>query len=85
MKEVYRVYSLILYFNSMLSFIVRNISSLIVVGFLLFTLVVGLYFSRKKITTLREYAVGNKQFSGGGGLIRTVEQVHFRGLYWISL
>ena len=65
-----------------------------VIGFLLFTLGVGLYYSGK-ITTLREYAIGHKQFAtptlvatvlatsfGGGGLIRTVEQVHGLGLYW---
>ncbi|WP_339044771.1 sodium:solute symporter family transporter [Cardinium endosymbiont of Tipula unca] len=64
-------------------------------AFLMFTLAVGLYFSRKK-TTFREYAVGNKKFAtatlvatvlatayGGGGLIRTVEQIHNCGLYWV--
>ncbi|WP_243018276.1 MULTISPECIES: sodium:solute symporter family protein [Candidatus Cardinium] len=67
----------------------------IVVAFLVLTLVVGIYFSRKK-TTFREYAVGNKQFAtatlvatvlattyGGGGLLRTVECVHNLGLWWI--
>ncbi|MDN5246803.1 MAG: sodium:solute symporter family protein [Candidatus Cardinium sp.] len=72
-----------------------NISLFIVAAFLLLTLVVGIYFSRKK-TTFREYAVGNKQFStatlvatvlatavGGGALIRNVECVHALGLWWI--
>ncbi|AWN81358.1 High-affinity proline transporter PutP [Candidatus Cardinium hertigii] len=65
------------------------------VTFLLLTLAVGLYYSRK-VTTLREYAVGNKDFTtaalvatmlatayGGGGLVRTVECIHYFGLYWI--
>ncbi|AWN81834.1 hypothetical protein DK880_00513 [Candidatus Cardinium hertigii] len=68
-----------------------------VIGFLLLTLVVGLYYSRK-VKTFREYAVGNKQFAtatlvatvlatrfGGGTLIRTVESVHSGGLYWIGI
>ena len=72
-----------------------NIPLLMVTVFLLLTLSIGIVFS-KKTTTLREYAVGNKQFStatlvatmlatayGGGGLVRTVEQVHQFGLYWI--
>ncbi|AWN81638.1 High-affinity proline transporter PutP [Candidatus Cardinium hertigii] len=66
-----------------------------VIGFLLLTLVVGLYYSRK-VTTFREYAVGNKQFAtatlvatllasefSGGGLLRGVEQTHAQGLFWI--
>lgn len=71
---------------------------IVVVGcFLLLTLVVGIYFSRKK-TTLREYTVGNKQFStatlvatvlatlyGGSGLIRDVETTYKLGLWWIVL
>ena len=74
-----------------------NIPLLMVIVFLLFTLAVGLYYTGK-ITTLREYAVGNKQFAtptlvatvlatlyGGGGLIRTVEYVHSLGLYWIVI
>ncbi|ROT47113.1 sodium:solute symporter family protein [Candidatus Cardinium hertigii] len=72
-----------------------NVPLLMVVAFLLLTLAVGLYYSRKT-TTLREYAVGNKQFAtatlvattlatcwGGGGLVRTVEQVHHLGLFYI--
>ncbi|MGI2257183.1 sodium:solute symporter family transporter [Candidatus Cardinium hertigii] len=72
-----------------------NMPIVIVGAFLFLTLVVGIYFSRKK-TTFREYAVGNKQFStstlvatvlatafGGGGLIRTVECVYDLGLYWV--
>ncbi|WP_342265060.1 sodium:solute symporter family transporter [Cardinium endosymbiont of Philonthus spinipes] len=67
----------------------------IVAAFLSLTLVVGIYFSRKK-TTFREYAVGNKQFAtatlvatvlatdyGGGGLIRNVECIYELGLFWI--
>ena len=74
-----------------------NIPLVMVIGFLLFTLAVGLYYSRK-ITTLREYAIGNKQFAtptlvatvlatlfGGGGLIRAVEYVHSLGIYWIAI
>ena len=74
-----------------------NIPLVMVIGFLLFTFGVGLYYSGK-ITTLREYAIGNKQFAtptlvatvlatlyGGGGLIRTVEYVHSLGLYWIVI
>ncbi|AWN81634.1 High-affinity proline transporter PutP [Candidatus Cardinium hertigii] len=66
-----------------------------VIGFLLLTLVVGLYYSRK-VKTLREYAVGNKDFAtatlvatmlatnfGGGGLLRNVEQTYAKGLFWI--
>ncbi|MEF2229172.1 MAG: sodium:solute symporter family protein [Candidatus Cardinium sp.] len=74
-----------------------NVSLFVVGIFLLLTLVVGVYFSRKEIS-LREYAVGNKQFAtatlvatvlasalGGGGLVRSVEQVYNTGLYWITL
>ncbi|WP_419241534.1 hypothetical protein [Cardinium endosymbiont of Nabis limbatus] len=70
---------------------------LIIGAFLLLTLVVGIYFSRKK-TTFREHAVGNKQFAtatlvatvlataySGGGLIRTVECVYNLGLWWIAI
>ena len=68
-----------------------------VVSFLLLTLVVGIYFSRR-LTSFQQYAVGDKQFAtatlvatvlatayGGGGLIRNVQQVHNLGLYWIIL
>ena len=61
-----------------------NIPLCMVVAFLLLTLVVGIYFSRK-ITSFRQYAVGDKQFGtatlvatvlatayGGGGLVRNV-------------
>lgn len=74
-----------------------NIPLYMVVVFLLLTLVVGVYFSQK-ITSFRQYAVGDKQFAtatlvatvlatayGGGGLIRNVQQVHNLGLYWIIL
>ncbi|AWN81382.1 High-affinity proline transporter PutP [Candidatus Cardinium hertigii] len=66
-----------------------------VVGFLLLTFVVGLYYSRK-VTTFREYAIGNKDFAtatlvatmlattfSGGGLLRGVEQTHAQGIFWI--
>ena len=72
-----------------------NLPLLMVIAFLGCTLAVGLYYS-KKTTTLREYAIGNKNFStttlvatilatayGGGGLVRHVEQVHNFGLYWV--
>ncbi|TDG94598.1 sodium:solute symporter family protein [Cardinium endosymbiont of Culicoides punctatus] len=75
--------------------ILSNLPLLMTGAFLLFTLAAGLYFS-KKTTSLKEYAVGNKNFAtatlvatvlatafGGGGLIRNVEQVHQQGLYWI--
>lgn len=68
---------------------------MMVIIFLIFTLIIGLYYGNKT-TTLKEYAIGYKNFStatlvatvvattfGGGGLIRTVEQVHIQGLYWI--
>ncbi|AWN81640.1 hypothetical protein DK880_00311 [Candidatus Cardinium hertigii] len=68
-----------------------------IVAFLLLTLVVGLYYS-KKVRTLREYAIGNKDFAtatlvatllatawGGGGLIRTVEEIYSRGFYHICI
>ncbi|AWN81776.1 High-affinity proline transporter PutP [Candidatus Cardinium hertigii] len=66
-----------------------------VMAFLLLTLVVGLYYSRK-VTAFREYAIGNKDFAtatlvatmlatsfGGGGLLRSVEQTYAQGLFWI--
>ncbi|WP_133282057.1 sodium:solute symporter family protein, partial [Cardinium endosymbiont of Culicoides punctatus] len=75
--------------------ILSNLPLIMVITFLLFTLATGVYFS-KKTTSLKEYAVGHKNFStatlvatvlatifGGGGLIRTVQQVHKQGLYWI--
>ncbi|AXI24075.1 Sodium:solute symporter family protein [Cardinium endosymbiont of Sogatella furcifera] len=74
-----------------------DIPLFMVVSFLLLTLVVGIYFSRK-ITSLQQYAVGNRQFAtatlvatvlatayGEGGLMRNVQQVHQLGLYWIIL
>ncbi|CAH2559947.1 sodium:solute symporter family transporter [Cardinium endosymbiont of Oedothorax gibbosus] len=74
-----------------------NESLFIVSTFLVLTLVVGIYFSRKE-TTFREYAVGNKQFAtatlvatvlatlySGGGLVFNVQQVYNFGLYWIIL
>ncbi|WP_243518446.1 MULTISPECIES: hypothetical protein [unclassified Candidatus Cardinium] len=74
-----------------------NMPLYIVAAFLVLTLVVGVYFSRKK-TTFREYAVGNKQFAtatlvatvlatlySGGGLVFNVQQVHNLGIYWIIL
>ncbi|WP_109997076.1 sodium:solute symporter family protein [Candidatus Cardinium hertigii] len=73
----------------------NNLPFIMVIGFLLLTLVVGLYYSRK-VKTLREYAVGNKDFAtatlvatmlatnfGGGGLLRNVEQTYAKGLFWI--
>ncbi|WP_243518496.1 MULTISPECIES: hypothetical protein, partial [unclassified Candidatus Cardinium] len=72
-----------------------NIPLFIVVTFLLLTLVVGIYFSRKT-TSFQQYALVNKKFStstlvatvlataySGGGLVRNVEQVYKLGLYWI--
>ncbi|MDD9139982.1 MAG: sodium:solute symporter family protein, partial [Candidatus Cardinium sp.] len=73
----------------------NNLPLVMVMAFLLITLVVGLYYSRK-VTTLREYAIGNKQFPtatlvatmlatsfGGAGLLRNVESTHAKGLFWI--
>lgn len=69
----------------------------IVISFLLFTLVVGIYYSGK-ITSLREYAIGNKNFAtatlvatllatlyGGGALMRTVQQIYNQGIYYIII
>lgn len=74
-----------------------NTPVLIVAIFLLFNLLAGIYISfNKKVTSLREYAVGSKKFPtatlvttvlataySGGGLVRNVEQVHQLGLYWV--
>ncbi|MDD9140109.1 MAG: sodium:solute symporter family protein, partial [Candidatus Cardinium sp.] len=73
----------------------NNLPLVMVIGFLLLTLVVGLYYSRK-VKTLRAYAIGNKDFAtatlvatllatnfGGGGLLRNVEQTHAKGLFWV--
>ncbi|TDG94184.1 sodium:solute symporter family transporter [Cardinium endosymbiont of Culicoides punctatus] len=75
--------------------ILSNLPLLMAGAFLLFTLAAGIYFG-KKTTSLKEYAVGHKNFAtatlvatvlatiiGGGGLIRNVQQVHNQGLYWI--
>ena len=66
---------------------------MMVIVFLIFTLIVGLHYGRKT-KTLKEYAIGHKSFSTttlvatvfakmfkGGGLMRTIEQVHTKGLY----
>ncbi|WP_432466139.1 sodium:solute symporter family transporter [Candidatus Cardinium hertigii] len=68
-----------------------------VISFLLLTLIVGMYYSRK-ITSLREYAIGNKNFAtatlvatllatlyGGGALMRTVQQIYNQGIYYIII
>ncbi|MDD9140120.1 MAG: sodium:solute symporter family protein, partial [Candidatus Cardinium sp.] len=73
----------------------NNLPLVMVIGFLLLTIVVGLYYSRK-VKTFREYAVGNKDFAtatlvatmlatnfGGAGLLRNVEQIYVKGLFWI--
>ncbi|ROT47271.1 sodium:solute symporter family protein [Candidatus Cardinium hertigii] len=70
---------------------------LMVGGFLLLTLVVGLRF-KSKTTLLREYAIGNKQFPtatlattilavvcGGGMLKYNVELIHQEGLFWVIM
>ncbi|TDG94599.1 sodium:solute symporter family protein [Cardinium endosymbiont of Culicoides punctatus] len=75
--------------------ILSNLPLLMTGAFLLFTLAAGLYFS-KKTTSLKEYAVGNKNFAtatlvatvlatiyGGGGLIRNVQQVYELGFLWL--
>ncbi|TDG95791.1 hypothetical protein [Cardinium endosymbiont of Culicoides punctatus] len=77
--------------------VLNNLPLLMVVTFLLLTLAVGIYFSNR-VKDIKEYAIGHKEFStatlvativatayGGGGLTRTVEQVHAKGLYWIVL
>ncbi|WP_419241605.1 sodium:solute symporter family transporter [Cardinium endosymbiont of Nabis limbatus] len=74
-----------------------NMSLFIVAAFLVLTLVVGVYFSRKK-TTFREHAVGNKQFStatlvatvlatlyAGCTLMSHVECIYEYGLWWVVL
>ncbi|WP_419241699.1 hypothetical protein [Cardinium endosymbiont of Nabis limbatus] len=74
-----------------------SIPLFIIVAFLVLTLVIGIYFSRKG-TTFREYAIGNKQFTTatlvatvlatffeGGGLIRNVECVYDLGLWFIVI
>ena len=74
---------------------ILSIPLIMVSVFFIVTLAVGFYFSGKT-STLRAYAVGNKQFAtatlvatvmatnfGGGGLVRTVEQVYTKGIYWI--
>ncbi|WP_223262007.1 hypothetical protein [Cardinium endosymbiont of Dermatophagoides farinae] len=74
-----------------------NMPLFIVACFLVLTLLVGLYFSRKK-TTFREYAVGNKDFATatlvatvlatffeGGGLVRNVECIYDLGLWFIGV
>ncbi|MDD9139906.1 MAG: hypothetical protein NQ127_03175, partial [Candidatus Cardinium sp.] len=73
----------------------NNLPFVMVIAFLLLTLGVGLYYSRK-VTTLREYAVGNKNFAtatlvatvlasnyAACLLMNNVEQIHSLGLYWI--
>ena len=67
---------------------------IMVVGFLAFTLLVGLYYSRKT-THLMEYAIGHKNFTtlalvstihvttyGGAGLMQNVQEVYCQGLFW---
>ncbi|MDD9139508.1 MAG: sodium:solute symporter family protein, partial [Candidatus Cardinium sp.] len=73
-----------------------NLPFFMVMVFLIVTLIVGFYYSHKT-TTLREYAVGNKQFATstlvatmlatrfGGEMIRDIEQIHNNGLYWMLL
>ncbi|AWN81636.1 sodium:solute symporter family transporter [Candidatus Cardinium hertigii] len=73
----------------------NNLPLVMVMAFLLLTLVVGLYYSRK-VTTFREYAVGNKQFAtatliattlatgiGAPALVSVVEEIHSQGLCWV--
>ncbi|AWN81463.1 sodium:solute symporter family protein [Candidatus Cardinium hertigii] len=75
----------------------NNLPLIMIVAFLLLTLVIGIYYSRK-VNTFREYAIGNKQFAtatlvattlatiyGGAGLLRTVEQVYVQGLFWVLI
>ncbi len=67
----------------------------IVVAFLVLTVIVGIYFSSNQ-TSLKEHAVGNKQFAtptlvatvlatgfGAGGLIRNVQEYYNQGSYWM--
>lgn len=68
-----------------------------IISFLLLTLIVGVYYSGR-ITSLREYAIGNKNFAtatlvatllatlyGGGALMRTVQQIYNQGIYYIII
>ncbi|MGI2262372.1 sodium:solute symporter family transporter, partial [Candidatus Cardinium hertigii] len=71
---------------------------IVIIGaFLLSTLLMGIYFSRKR-TTFREYAIGNKQFAtatlvatvlatlyAGCTLLCNVECIYEYGLWWIII
>ncbi len=72
-----------------------NIDSAIFIGFLLINLAVGLFYSRG-IKNIREYAIGNQNFStatiastiaatwiGGGVLSQTITETYKQGLYFI--
>ena len=74
---------------------VMNIDSAIFIGFLLINLAVGLFYGRG-IKTIREYAIGSKNFSaatiaatiaatwiGGGVLSQTITETYKQGLYFI--
>ena len=72
-----------------------DLDTVIFVGFLAINLAVGLFYSRD-INTIREYAVGNRNFStnsliatiiasyiGGGVFVSTISEVYKNGLYYI--
>ena len=76
---------------------ISSLPLIMVMSFLIFTLIVGLYYSRKT-TTLKEYAIGHKNFTtatlvatvlsttlGGGTLINNIQEVHCEGLHWLIL
>ena len=72
-----------------------DIDSIIFIGFLLINLAVGIFFGRN-IKSIKEYAVGNRDFSaatiaatiaatwiGGGVLSQTITETYKQGLYFI--
>jgi len=74
-----------------------NIDSFIVLGYLLLTLIVGIYKGRN-IKNIKEYAVGDYTFStttlvatitatflGGGSMIGVTEKVYSHGIGWIII
>lgn len=75
----------------------QSIPLLIIVAFLVITLL-GAILAAKNANTLREYVIGDKQFQtsmlvmtvlvtsyGGGGLVRSIEQIYATGLPWIYI
>ena len=72
-----------------------SLDSIIFIGFLLFNLAIGLFYSRG-IQNIHDYAIGNRSFSagtiaatiaatwiGGGVLSQTITETYKQGLYFI--